>query len=393
MMKKTIIFVLILLLPALTSCNNLTVIDVQTTNDKAVITSPDNGLPEALNNYGSALSEKNNPSLINGKYDTFHINNAMYINNSGRLYELDFVSGKIVPVCGDVLCTHHIPSCVMFPYFYSVTLSGDKIYVYGTTDDAEIVGSVFGARTAITFLGELNIITGKITYFDKWQETLGSKCSVISVENGIIYYAKNDSETSNAIYSYDTQTGKIEKISNEEDFIYQISVKDNMLYYRTGSWKLKKARLDFSEIETVAEKVSTFFFVGDELYCFDISNDNSHGFSLYRYSDNQLLLSGVRNPVTTLLEDTTIFYTAVNTDTDEQVYFDQNIYSFDIKSNETKKYAYNRVCSGIDILSVHDNYALVREKYTDKEAVYFLYDLVSSIGYEIPIESVEIRGD
>lgn len=299
-----------------------------------------NDAQEKENNYAVAeiLSNSKNKYLgsrLFGDSLAVECDGNIYILHSNIML-LNRYTGCIQSLCSDPLCDHNNKSCINTYTINSMISHDGKIFCKGICETSSAF-DVSGGGDYKTFVASYDPDTGKFEFLDTWNRELGSVSYAISIHNDYLYYLKRISDTNNTIYRVPIGGGKVEKVNIEEDFIIQFCIDDDVLYYRTNSFTLKRMNLDGSNLETLDENVC-IINTQDGNYV-TISSINNNGYNIT--VNGKLLDDAVDSPVDTTILNNSLWYTKTNK-VDFGTYTDANGKSHSITSdNGTELFQYD----------------------------------------------------
>lgn len=216
-------------------------------------------------------------------------------------------TGCIQSLCSDPLCDHQNSSCINTLSINAMLSYDGKIYCKGKGEISSIFG-ISGGEEYKTFVAYYDPRTGAFEYLDTWHRELGSVSYSISVYDNYLYYVKRLSDTNNSLYRIPLSGGKPERVNQEEDFIIQFSICNDIIYYRTNAFTLKSMDMDGGNLKTIEENICVINTANNNYITISSINNNGYKVTL----NGETFVDAVDSPVDTVLLDGCLWYTMTN---------------------------------------------------------------------------------
>ena len=234
---------------------------------------------------------------------------------------MNFVTGKLQRICRDPLCRHtNSNTCLAISHYLSFYVDNGNVYVLG-----EYQKNYDGFR----YIGTLDPEAGSRTIIYDWDGSVSANSSSFESHDGYLYYVKEYSDTTNALYRYSIDSKKEERLSGTDEYIVVFTVSDDMVYYRNVYGILKATPLDFSKVTEIDDKAGIMFVADGYLYytedLYD-ENRNQRGYNLLRVPINdvtaapEVVIRNSANASSIQYCDGTFYYTLKTYIDDKTIY-------------------------------------------------------------------------
>ena len=332
-MKILIITVISSLLLMFVSCDNKAPQKIETTNQTDMSDNSENlserdettDTADYSDKIAALLSDKtgfvSRSIPLDRRYSAFRYKNKLYLYLNYHLYEMNFVTGKLQRICRDPLCQHtNSNTCLAISHYLSFYVDNGNVYVLG-----EYQKNHDGFR----YIGTLDPEAGSRTIIYDWDGSVSANSNSFECHDGYLYYVKEYSDTTNALYRYSIDSNKEERLSGTDEYIAVFTVSDDMVYYRNVYGILKAAPLDFSEVTEIDDKAGIMFVADGYLYytedLFD-ENGNQNSYNLLRVPISDVtaapeaVIRDTANASDILYCDGTFYYTLKTYIDDKTIY-------------------------------------------------------------------------